>query len=494
MLASARTFSVLGVDACEIRVEVDVRQGLPSFALVGLPDTAVRESRERVRAALVNSGFEYPQRRITANLAPADLRKAGPGFDLAIAAAVLAATGQLPASALGDVALAGELALDGSLRPVAGALAMAERAAAAGLRAIVVPAANGAEAALVASGRVVAIDRLEQLVTLGTEAEPAPAAPEPGANGTAPPLPDLADLRGQPGLRRALEVAAAGGHSMLIAGPPGAGKSMAARRLPSILPALDRNEAIEAARVASACGRSIAPALARRRPFRAPHHTISTAGLIGGGTPPRPGEVTLAHKGVLFLDELPEFARPALEALRQPLEDGSVRVARARYSVELPCRFQLLAAANPCPCGRGERSGDCTCEPVALRAYAAKLSAALADRIDISVLVEQPAQESFAEPGEGSAAVAARVLDARERQRARNPGARPNAEVDAAEIETVAAVQARLAAGTLTPGLGGRGRERTLRLARTIADLEHSERIRVADVEEALSLRRREAR
>ena len=494
MLATAHTFTLLGVDARQIRVEVDVRQGLPSFALVGLPDAAVRESRERVRAALVNSGFEYPQRRITANLAPADLRKAGPGFDLAIAAAVLAATGQLPATALDDVALAGELALDGSLRPVAGALAMAERAAAAGLRAIVVPSGNGAEAALVAGGRVVAIDRLEQLCELGGDAEPAPEAPAVGSNGNVTALPDLADLRGQPGLRRALEVAAAGGHSMLITGPPGAGKSMAARRLPSILPALDRGEAIAAARVASACGRPIEAALAGRRPFRAPHHTISTAGLIGGGNPPRPGEVTLAHDGVLFLDELPEFGRPALEALRQPLEDGSVRISRAQYSVELPCRFQLIAAANPCPCGRGQRSGDCTCEPVALRAYAAKLSAALADRIDIAAVVEQPPPESFAEPGEGSAAVAERVLAARECQRARNPAGRPNVELAAAQIDIDVAVEARLAAGSLKPGrLGGRGRERTLRLARTIADLDRAGRVRVEDVEEALSLRRREA-
>ena len=344
-----------------------------------------------------------------------------------------------------------------------------------------------------APGRVVAIDRLEQLTLLGGECEP--PAPAVAANGNGRPraAPDLADLRGQPGLRRALEVAAAGGHSILIAGPPGAGKSMAARRLPSILPALDRGEAIEAARVASACGRPIEPALDRRRPFRAPHHTISTAGLIGGGNPPRPGEVTLAHQGVLFLDELPEFGRPALEALRQPLEDGSVRVARARYSVELPCRFQLVAAANPCPCGRGATSGDCTCEPVALRSYAAKLSAALADRIDISVLVEQPPPESFTEPGEASAAVAERVLAARERQRARNRSARPNAELESGELRISAAIQGRLNAVAAGPGLGGRGRERTLRLARTIADLEGCERIRVGDLDEALSLRRREA-
>jgi magnesium chelatase family protein len=307
-------------------------------------------------------------------------------------------------------------------------------------------------------------------------------------------LPDLADLRGQAGLRRALEVAAAGGHSLLVTGPPGAGKSMAARRLPSILPPLGREEVIEAARVASACGRPIEPVLAGRRPFRAPHHTISTAGLIGGGNPPRSGEVTLAHRGVLFLDELPEFGRGALEALRQPLEDGSVRIVRARYSVELPCRFQLVAAANPCPCGRGPGSGHCTCDSTALRSYGAKLSAALADRIDISILVEQPDPGSFSSSAEGSSAVADRVLAARERQRARSAAGRANAEVQISDIAIGSAVQALLADAGLTTGLSGRGRERIIRLARTIADLDGSEQVGTDHVEEALALRRRGAR
>jgi magnesium chelatase family protein len=277
--AIVRTYALIGVEAREVRVEADVRQGLPAFALVGLPDAAVRESRERVRAAIVNSGFEFPQRRITANLAPADLRKAGPGFDLALAAAVLAATGQVPAEAFADLALAGELALDGSLRPVAGTMAMAEAAARSGARAIVVPASCGPEAALVGGGGVVPIERLEQLRELGGADEPPPPEPlRPELNGSGK-LPDLADLRGQPALRRALEVAAAGGHSLLVTGPPGAGKSMAARRLPSIMPPLGAGEALEAARVASACGQPVAPAIARCRPFRAPHHTISTAGL-----------------------------------------------------------------------------------------------------------------------------------------------------------------------------------------------------------------------
>jgi magnesium chelatase family protein len=492
--AIVRTYALLGVEAREVRVEADVRQGLPAFALVGLPDAAVREARERVRSAIVNAGFEFPQKRITANLAPADLRKVGPGFDLALAAAVLAATGQLPADALADLVLAGELALDGEVKPVPGTMAMAEAAARSSARAIVVAAASGPEAALVAGERVVPIDRLDQLAALGGPGEPpSPPALRPSLNGDAG-LADLADLRGQPGLRRALEIAAAGGHSLLITGPPGAGKSMAARRLPSIMPPLGADEALEAARVASACGLPIAAAIARRRPFRAPHHTISTAGLIGGGNPPRAGEVTLAHRGVLFLDELPEFERGALEALRQPLEDGWVRVTRVRYSLELPCRIQLVAAANPCPCGCGPRSGNCTCDPAAVRAYEAKLTGALADRVDISVGVEQPDLTSFTEPGESSAAVRDRVIAARERQRGRIGDDRANGELAAVEIEIGDRVERLLADAGLAIGLSGRGRERVIRLSRTLADLDGREQIGVGHVEEALSLRRREGR
>jgi magnesium chelatase family protein len=491
--ATVHTYTLHGVDPRPVRVEADVRQGLPAFALVGLPDAAVREARERVRAAIVNSGFEFPQRRITANLAPADLRKAGPGFDLALAAAVLVATGQLSDTALTRLVLAGELALDGSIRPIPGTMAMAEAALRSGARAIVVAAASGAEAALVDGAGVIPVERLDQLAAIGTELEPPTPEPmRPSLNGDGA-LPDLADLRGQPGLRRALEVAAAGGHSLLITGPPGAGKSMAARRLPSVLPPLGRTEALEVAKIASACGQPVGPAIARRRPFRAPHHTISTAGLIGGGNPPRAGEVTLAHCGVLFLDELPEFERNALEALRQPLEDGSVRLTRVRYSLELPCRMQLVAAANPCPCGNGPGSGSCTCDPVAVRSYEAKLTGALADRIDISVLVGQPDLSSFTEPGESSAAVRERVLAARERQRARRRDDRANAELAAAEIEIDDSIERLLADAGLAIGLSGRGRERVIRLARTIADLAGCERIEVEHGEEALGLRRRDS-
>jgi magnesium chelatase family protein len=492
VLAIVRTYALIGVEAHEVRVEADVRNGLPSFALVGLPDAAVREARERVRAAIVNSGFEFPQKRITANLAPADLRKAGPGFDLALAAAVLAATQQLAEGALANLALAGELALDGSIRAVAGTMAMAEAAVRSGARAIVVPASCGPEAALVARAAVIPVEHLSQLRELGEAGEP--TSPEPlrvTLNGDRPSA-DLADLRGQPALRRALELAAAGAHSLLISGPPGAGKSMAARRLPSILPPLDPAEAIDAARVASACGKPVGAAVAGRRPFRAPHHTISAAGLIGGGNPARPGEVTLAHRGVLFLDELPEFGRGVLEALRQPLEEGTVRITRARYAIELPCRFQLVAAANPCPCGRGRDSGECRCDAGAIRAYEGKLTGALADRIDICFGVEQPDLIAFSEPGEGSSAVRERVLAARERQAAR--GRPPNGERPAREIAIGAEVERMLADAGTASGLSGRGRDRVVRVARTIADLEGAEAVAIEHVAEAMTLRRRDGR
>jgi len=369
VLASVRSFTLDGIAARPVRVEVDVHRGLPAFSLVGLPDTAVREARERVRAALVNCGFEFPLRRITVNLAPASLRKAGPGMDLAIATALLAASGQLAWEPLGELAIAGELALDGSVRGISGVLAIAEAAAQRGLRGVVVPAENGPEAALAERVEVIAVESLTQLRSLAAgqwrppRPQPLPLVLEPNGSG-----PDLADLRGQPGLRDALEVAAAGGHSLLMVGPPGAGKSLAATRLPSILPPLRRDEALEVSRIASACGRLEGP-LAGGRPFRAPHHTISAAGLIGGGNPPRPGEITLAHRGVLFIDELCEFPRDSLEALRAPLEAGRVAISRAGASQELPCRFLLIAAANPCPCGRGEDNPDCNCAPVDARRY-----------------------------------------------------------------------------------------------------------------------------
>jgi magnesium chelatase family protein len=498
VLASVRTFALLGIEAREVQVELDVAGGgLPSFSLVGLPDAAVRESRERVRSALGNSGFKFPMHRITANLAPADLRKAGPSFDLAIAAALLGACGQLRPEQLAGVAIAGELALNGSIRPVHGVLAMAEAARRAGAEAIVVPALNAPEASLAGEPRVVPLERLEQLALLGTESEPR-AGPASGwsANGSAPQGPDLADLRGQPYLRYALEVAAAGGHSLLVVGPPGAGKSLAARRLPSLMPPLNRGEAMEVLRIASACGKPVSPDQPPIRPFRAPHHTISTAGLVGGGSPPRAGEVTLSHRGVLFLDELGEFSRESLEALRQPLEEGRVTIVRARHAIELPSRFMLVAASNPCPCGRGEDSGECECQPVSARRYRAKLSGALADRIDISISVERPsAREMGTPPDTDSATVRDRVIAARERQEHRLGAGRCNADMSLADLRALCRLDdeatAMVAAGHSRLQLSGRGHDRVLRLSRTIADLEGRGRVSADHVARALSLRRR---
>jgi magnesium chelatase family protein len=495
VLATARTFTLDGIAARPVRVEVDVHRGLPGFTIVGLPDAAVREARERVRAALGNCDFEFPLQRIVVNLAPASLRKAGPGMDLAIAAALLCASGQLEWEALSRVALVGELALDGSTRAVNGALAIAEAAREGGAEAVVVPAENGAEAALVEGIDVIPLDGLGQLTDLASgaweprrpRALPLSSCPAGG--------PDLADLRGQPHLRHALEVAAAGGHSLLMIGPPGAGKSLAASRLPSILPPLATVEALEVARIASACGR-LGGSLQGGRPFRSPHHTISPAGLIGGGSPPRPGEATLAHRGVLFLDELCEFRRDALEALRAPLESGEVSIARAASRRSLPCRFMLIAAANPCPCGRGEADPDCSCAPIAVQRYQGRLSGALADRIDILAAVRQPsAAEIGGGPGEPSADVRERVAAARERQERRLGPGRCNAEMSPGEARECALspeAGALLAELYARQRLSGRAHDRALRLAQTIADLAGSATIGEEQMAQALQLRRRD--
>jgi magnesium chelatase family protein len=495
VLATARTFTLDGISARPVRVEVDVHRGLPNFTIVGLPDAAVREARERVRAALVNCGFEFPLRRIVVNLAPASLRKAGPGMDLAIAAALLSASGQLEWDRLAQVALAGELALDGATRPVQGALAMAEAARESGAEAIVLPAENAAEAALVEGIGVVGIEALGQLPALVAGGwDPPRPEPLPLRLDPAPGAPDLADLRGQPHLRHALEVAAAGGHSLLMVGPPGAGKSLAASRLPSILPPLAPVEALEVARVASACGRL--DALPGGRPFRAPHHTISAAGLIGGGSPPRAGEATLADRGVLFLDELCEFRRDALEALRAPLETGEVSIARAGGRLSLPCRFMLIAAANPCPCGRGETDPDCTCAPYDVRRYQGKLSGALADRIDLLAAVRQPsAAEIGGAPGESSAGVRERVCAARERQEWRLGPGRCNAEMTPAEARACALsgeAATLLADLYARQRLSGRAHDRALRLAQTLTDLAGAEEIGEEQMAQALQMRRRD--
>jgi magnesium chelatase family protein len=495
VLATARTFTLDGIVARPVRVEVDVHRGLPGFAIVGLADTAVREARERVRAAIVNCGFEFPLQRIVVNLAPASLRKAGPGMDLAIAAALLAASEQLPGPGLERLALAGELALDGATRAINGALAVAEAAREDGAEAIVVPVANGPEAALASGIEVLPLTSLAELPAL-VAGEWRPPAPEPLDLQLEIPsgAPDIADLRGQPHLRHALEVAAAGGHSLLMIGPPGAGKSLAAGRLPSILPPLQPAEALEVARIAGVTGRT--GMRGRGRPFRAPHHTISPAGLVGGGSPPRPGEVTLAHRGILFLDELCEFPRDALEALRAPLESGQVSLARATGGRTLPCRFMLVAASNPCPCGRGESDPECTCSPAIAERYRGRLSGALADRIDILAAIRQPsAAEIGGPPGEPSAAVRERVTAARERAEARLGEGRTNAEMTPAEARESALspeAGALLAELYARRRLSGRAHDRALRLARTIADLAGTATVGADEMAQALQLRRRD--
>jgi magnesium chelatase family protein len=495
MLATARTFTLDGISARPVRVEVDVHRGLPGFAIVGLPDAAVREARERVRAALVNCGFEFPLSRIVVNLAPASLRKAGPGMDLAIAAALLRASEQLRWEGMDRVALAGELALDGQVRSIPGVLAIAEAARRDGAEAILVPATNGPEAALAGGVEVVPLEKLAELPAVAAgERRPEPS-PLPLWSGPAAGAPDLADLRGQPHLRHALEVAAAGGHSLLMVGPPGAGKSLAASRLPSILPPLRQEEALEVARIASVTG-GLGAALPAGRPFRAPHHTISAAGLIGGGSPPGPGEVTRAHRGILFLDELCEFRREVLEALRAPLETGEVAIARVSGRRRLPCRFMLVAASNPCPCGRGEDDPDCTCPAASVQRYQGKLSGALADRIDLLIAVSQPsAEEIGGAPGESSAAVRDRVRAARERQEARLGPGRCNAEMTTAEVresELTPGAAALLADLYSRRRLSGRAHDRALRLARTVADLGGTPRVGEEEMAQALQLRRRD--
>ncbi|MES2919524.1 MAG: YifB family Mg chelatase-like AAA ATPase [Pseudomonadota bacterium] len=492
-LAIVRSRAPLGLDAPPVTVEVHLGPGLPGLAIVGLPEAAVRESKDRVRSALINSGFDFPQRHITINLAPADLPKEGGRFDLPIALGILAASDLIPRAALEGREFLGELALSGELRPVTGVLSASLAATAAG-RAVFVPAANATEAARPLAAEVYAGDHLLAVYAHlgGQQALPRVASGLATAATTAPPGPDLADVRGQHQARRALEIAAAGGHSLLFLGPPGTGKTLLAARLPGLLPPLDDQAALEVAAIRSLLGLRDDPCL--QPPFRAPHHTASAVALVGGGNPPRPGEITLAHQGVLFLDELPEFDRRVLEVLREPLESGHVQLSRATRQVRYPARFQLVGAMNPCPCGYlGDGSARCHCSPDQVARYRARLSGPLLDRIDLHVEVPALPAEVLhrGRPGEATAVVRQRVLAARavqlRRQGCINQDLTPGQVGDVAALAHDEALLLEQAMRRLR--LSARAYHRVLRMARTIADLDESASVAAAHLQEALTYR-----
>ncbi len=483
-----------GLDAPEVRVEVHLANGLPGLSIVGLPQAAVRESKDRVRSAIQNSRFEFPTRRITVNLSPADLRKEGGRFDLPIAIGILAASGQLPESSLADLEFTAELSLTGALRPISGVLPVALAAASSG-RSLIVANENADEAALAGRADVRAASHLLDVCAHLFSARQLPTVVS-GSVAQSREHRDLRDVRGQPTAKRALEIAAAGGHGLLMIGPPGTGKSMLARRLPGILPPLTEDEAVETASIASISSGGFAARTWRKRPFRSPHHTASAVALVGGGRPPRPGEISLAHNGVLFLDELPEFSRHVLEVLREPLETGSITVSRAAHQAEFPTRFQLIAAMNPCPCGfLGDESGRCNCPPDVVGRYRARVSGPFMDRIDMHVEVGRPPPEvavnNCAEVGEPSAAVAQRVIAARDlqinRQQVLNALLTPSQLDECCRLDEEA--RQLLKTATSRFALSMRGVHRILKLSRTIADLEGANICTERHVAEAISLR-----
>lgn len=501
-----RTYAgaIVGIDAAAVTVEVNIAGGGLGMYLVGLPDNAVKESEQRIRAAFENSGERMSGRKVVVSLAPADLRKEGASFDLPIAVGILAAMSRVEAAEVEGTMFAGELSLDGTLKPVRGVLPMAVRARSEGLRRLVLPVANASEAAVVEGVEVIGAGSLKEVIAFLNGEQPiAPAVPagerffESAANRYEE---DFADVKGQAHVKRALEIAAAGGHNVLMIGAPGSGKTMLARRMPTILPPLGREEALETTKIHSVAGKAGATeGLMTRRPFRAPHHTISQVALIGGGQSPRPGEVSLAHNGVLFLDELPEFGRSVLEVLRQPLEEKRIAVSRARYSVEYPANFTLVAAMNPCPCGYyNHPTRECVCSPGSVHRYMSRISGPLMDRIDMHVEVTPVAAAELATalPGEPSAAIRERVVRARELQAARfgdMEGVHTNAMMNAAMLreycrpDAASAVLLERAMERLA--LSARAYDRILKVARTIADLAGRDAISTGDVAEAINYR-----